>query len=127
MARPPAKELTDRELEVMQVFWSQGELSAVEVRDHLATAGLDRAYTTIATLVRILHDKSFLKQTTEERPFRYTPARSYEEVSGSLLSDLVNRVFKGSRAELLLRLVEEKKLTAKERALLNDILKGDRG
>ncbi len=53
MARPRAKELTERELEVMQVFWKHGELDAVEARERLATAGLDRAYTTIATLVRI--------------------------------------------------------------------------
>ena len=28
MARPPAKELTDRELQVMQVFWQHGEATA---------------------------------------------------------------------------------------------------
>ncbi len=33
MARPRAKELTERELEVMQVFWKQGELDAVEARN----------------------------------------------------------------------------------------------
>ena len=28
MARPAAKELTERELEVMQVFWKRGEITA---------------------------------------------------------------------------------------------------
>ena len=27
MARPPAKDLTERELEVMHVFWTQGEMT----------------------------------------------------------------------------------------------------
>ena len=50
MARPPAKELTERELEVMHVFWNRGESTVAEVRDVLAESGLDRAYTTVATL-----------------------------------------------------------------------------
>ena len=123
MARPPAKDLTARELEVMHVFWKRGESTPAEVRDHLAAAGQDLAYTTVATLVRILLDKGFLQQTNDERPFRYRVARSYEEVSGRLLGDLVQRVFRGSRKQLLVRLVGQRKLTAKERALLEDILK----
>lgn len=126
MARPPAKELTERELEIMQVFWKRGELTVADVQQALADAGLDRAYTTVATLVRILFDKGFIEQTNQERPFRFRPARSYEEVSGRLLSDLVERVFQGSREQLLVRLMGEKKLSAKERAVLEDILKEQR-
>ena len=122
MARPPAKELTERELEIMQVFWRKGTLSVAEVKDDLADAGLERAYTTVATLVRILADKGFVEQTNDQRPFIYRPAKSYEEVSGKLLTDLVDRVFQGSREQLLLRLVEQKKLSAKERAALEQIL-----
>ena len=62
MGRPPTKDLTERELEVMHVFWSRGELTAAEARDRLAATGLDRTYTTIANLVRGLHDKGFLNQ-----------------------------------------------------------------
>jgi predicted transcriptional regulator len=107
----------------MHVFWKGGEATAALVRDRLAAAGLDRAYTTIATLVRLLHEKGFLQQTSVERPFRFRPARSYEEVSGCLLGEVIERVFRGSRAQLLVRLVEQRKLTAQERAVLEAILK----
>ena len=123
MARPPARDLTSRELEVMHVFWRHGEATAADARDHLAAAGLDRTYPTIANLVRILLDKGFLEPVNAERPFRYRPARSYEDVSGRLLGDLVQRVFRGSREQLLVRLVGERKLTARERAVLEGILK----
>ena len=123
MARPRAKELTERELEVMHVFWRRGESTVGDVRNQLAEEGRDLAYTTVATLVRILHEKEFLEQTTDERPFRYRPARSFEDVSGSLLGDIVQRVFSGSREQLLIRLIEQKKLTAKERAVLEEILR----
>jgi BlaI family transcriptional regulator, penicillinase repressor len=123
MARPPAKELTERELEVMHVFWIRGESTVADIRDNLAESGLDRAYTTVATLVRILADKNFLIQTNQERPFSYRPARSYEDVSRKLLGELLDRVFRGSREQLLVRLMEQKALTAKERALLGDVLR----
>ena len=123
MARPPAKELTERELEIMHVFWDRGELTVADVRDDLAASGRDLAYTTVATLVRILAEKEFLEQTHDERPFRFTPVRSFEDVSGRLLGDMLRKVFGGSREELLVRLMEQKKLTAKERAVLKEILK----
>ena len=110
MGRPTTKDLTERELEVMHVFWSSGELTAAAARDRLATTGLDRTYTTIANLVRGLHDKGFLHQLNTERPFVYRAVRSYEDVSGRLLGDLVQRVFRGSRAQLLCRLVDQRKL-----------------
>jgi BlaI family transcriptional regulator, penicillinase repressor len=126
MPRPRAKELTQRELEIMHVFWRHGELTAAAVRDRLAEGERDLAYTTVATLIRILSDKSFLEQTNEQRPFVYRPLRSFEDVSGSLLSDLVERVFGGSRRQLLVRLMEEHELSAKERDALEKILREKR-
>jgi predicted transcriptional regulator len=123
MARPRAKELTERELEVMQVFWKHGQMTAVDARERLAEGGLDRAYTTIATLMRILVEKGFLKQLPgDERPFLFRPTRSQEEVSGRMLADVLDRVFGGSREQLLVQLLKQKKLTAKERSVLLELL-----
>lgn len=123
MARPKAKELTERELEVMHVFWAEGEMAISEAREHLLQAGRKLAYTTVATLVRILCDKGFLEQKGSERPFRYLPIRTFEEVSGRIVSDLVHRLFGGSRDQLLVQLFGGKKLTAKERSLLEQVLR----
>jgi predicted transcriptional regulator len=123
MGRPTSKELTDRELEVMHAFWRRGEMTAGEARDQLAAAGLDLAYVTVANLTRILVDKDCLVATNDQRPFRYRPARSFEDVSRSLVGDLVERVFRGSREQLLVNLLGQKRrLSAKERALLEQIL-----
>jgi len=122
MPRPAAKDLTQRELEVMHVFWKGGALTASEVRDRLAATRRVLTYTTVANLVRILHDKGFLRQTNDERPFVYAPARTYDEISGRLLGDVLDRVFKGSREQLLVRLLENRQLTGRERAVLHSIL-----
>ncbi|MEZ6101458.1 MAG: BlaI/MecI/CopY family transcriptional regulator [Pirellulaceae bacterium] len=124
MARPKAKELTQRELDIMHVFWQDGgELTAPDVRDRLADQGSDLAYTTVATLVRILVEKECLVQTNEQRPFSYKVARTFDEISGRMLGDVLQRVFQGSREQLLVRLFgQQKKLTASERAALEQIL-----
>ena len=123
MARPRANELTERELEVMHAFWNREESTVATVRDELAAAGRKLAYTTVATLVRILTEKGFLKQTNRERPFVYRPIRTFEDVSRSLLGDVVQRVFRGSREQLLVTLLEQRRLTPEEREVLESILR----
>lgn len=125
MARPPARDLTDRELDVMHVFWDRGEAALPEVHAALAEGGHSLAYTTVATVAKILVEKGYLTQTGETRPFRYAPARGFEEVSGSMLGGLLDRVFGGSRELLLTRLMEQKRLTKKERAVLEEFLSDD--
>lgn len=126
MARPPAKELTQRELEIMHVFWREGELTASAVRDQLAESGRELAYTTVATLIRILADKGFLKQTNDQRPFVYRPLRSFEDVSQQIVGDVVDRVFLGSRTQLLLQLMEDDELSNAERTILERMLEQER-
>jgi len=122
VARPPAKELTERELEVMHVFWRLGEASASDARDELARQGRELTYTTVATLVRILLDKGFLNAVNRERPFRYRPIHPFADVSRRLVDDLVARVFRGSREQMLLCLFDPGKLGKKERSMLQNIL-----
>lgn len=123
MARPPDPQLTQRELDVMHVYWRHGELTAQQARDLLAKSGSDLAYVTVANLVRILVEKGCLAATTDERPFQYRATRSFEEISQSLVGDLLRRVFQGSREQLLVQLLGQKRLTSRERAVLADILK----
>jgi predicted transcriptional regulator len=126
MARPRVKELTERELEVMHAFWNLGETSVADVRDDLLASGRELAYTTVATLVRILCEKGFLEQTSLERPFRFKPVRTFEDVSRSMLGDLLDRVFGGSREQLMMRLLEQHKMTTKERRAIEQILRESR-
>ncbi len=97
MARPAAKELTERELEIMHIFWNGGEATVQEVRDALAATGRDCAYTTVATLVRILHDKKFLEQTNEQRPFRFRAARLMKKSRARCCATLLT-VYSAARA-----------------------------
>jgi predicted transcriptional regulator len=123
MGGPAKQELTDRELEVMHAFWRCGEMTAQQARDDLAERGVELAYVTVANLTRILLDKGFLEATNDLRPFRYRPVRTFEEAARGFVGELVERVFGGSREQLLVNLFgRRKKLTTKERALLEQVL-----
>ena len=45
------------------------------------------------------------------------------EVSGNMVGELINRVFSGSREQLLLRVLDQRKLTPEEQAVLEGILR----
>ncbi len=122
MARPKAAELTDRELEVMHAFWDDGESTIAAVQERLQAEGRDLAYTTVATLVRILVDKKFLMQVSDRRPHTFRAVRSYADVSGRLLKDLMQRVFGGSAEALIMRLMEDKTLSNSDRQRLQVLI-----
>ncbi len=122
MARPKAPELTERELEVMQLFWRTDQATIAQVQQQLQSEGRELAYTTVATLVRILVEKKFLKPTTQQRPHAFRAARSHAEVSGRLLRELVERVFGGSAEAMILRLMEDDALSEAERERLRRLV-----
>lgn len=123
MARPPAKELTERELEVMHAFWRCGQATAIEVRDELEKRGTNLAYVTVANLLRTLVEKAFLAQINQEKPYCFRAIRSFDDVSHSLVGDLVDRLFGGSHEQLLVNLLGRKRLTAHERNRLQELLR----
>ncbi len=128
MARPKAKELTERELAVMRMFWEHSPMTAEQARERLANQtsasgdSADLAYVTVANVVRSLFDKGFLETVNDERPFQYQPLKSFDDVSRTLVSDLVQRLFDGSREQLLVQLFNKRRLTKGERATLQEIL-----
>ena len=127
MNRPPAEALTERELELMHVFWATGQQSAQEARDELENRGRNLTYTTVATLCKILWEKKFLERVGEARPFQFKPSKSFQEVSKHLVTDLIHRVFQGSREQLLLNVIGNKKLSKKKLKMLEDLLRDDEG
>ncbi|TWU58523.1 Transcriptional regulator BlaI [Rubripirellula tenax] len=127
MARPKTKELTSRELAVMQLFWQDDSATAEDARSFLESSGESLAYVTVANVVRALADKGFLKQINDARPFQYKAIRSFDDVSKGLVGDLVKRLFAGSREAMLVHLIDQRKLTAKEREYLIEVLEKQGG
>jgi BlaI family penicillinase repressor len=114
--------LTDQELTIMKVVWRLGTPTVRDVYEALR-ATRQIAYTTVMTMMNILETKGYLKKDKQARAYRYRPARPEQAVVTSMVREFVNRVFDGASRPLLLHLVRDRRLTARERDELMRLIK----
>ena len=72
------------------------------------------AYTTVMTMMNILEQKGYLKKRQDDRAYVYRPSQPKQQVIRSMVREFVNRVFNGSAEPLLVHLVEDQHLDAKD-------------
>jgi predicted transcriptional regulator len=119
MARHKTPHLTPLELEIMHVLWNEGASNVQTVQQQLER---ELAYTTVQTMLNILHRKGKVKRTLKDRAYFYQPVVSRSHVVGNQLSDLIERLFGGSAESLVMSLVETKHLTPKKLAQLQKLI-----
>lgn len=120
MAPRNPEHLTELELKIMQVLWQTGPANVQTVQQQL-----DRplAYTTVQTMLNILHRKGKVKRTLRERAYFYRPTVTQGQVMRQTVTDVVDRLFGGSAEELVMSLLETKKLTPEKLARLQKLVK----
>jgi predicted transcriptional regulator len=123
MARKPAKTLTARELEIMQVLWDLGESPFGAVQDALNCRGAPVAPSTVATQLSLLVHKGFVTQTGRPGRYLYAAAWSKEAATKDLLDDFLARVGLEGSPAFLIQLLKAEKLSAADRAALQEILR----
>ena len=123
MARRKTEHLTPLELEIMHVLWNEGPANVQAVQRNLKR---DLAYTTVQTMLNILHRKGKVKRILKDRAYFYKPAVSRSQVVGQHMSDIVERLFGGSAESLVMSLVETKHLTPKKLERLQKLLEENR-
>lgn len=119
MARNKTEGLTPLELEIMKVLWETGAANVNTVQGLLKR---ESAYTTVQTMLNVLHRKGKVKRTLKDKAYFYRPAVSRRAVVGQTVKDLVNRMFDGSAESLVMNLIETKQITAEKISELNALL-----
>ena len=119
MARRKTERLTPLELEIMHVLWETGPANVQTVQQRLPR---ELAYTTVQTMLNILHRKGKVKRALKDRAYFYRPAVSRSQVVRHAVSDLVEHLFGGSVESLVMSLVETKHLDAEKLARVNQLL-----
>jgi len=111
------KRLGKLELHVMKLIWDKGKATVRDVWEALyQERGL--AYTTVATVMRQLESKGFLKHDEVDRAYIYSPLVNRSEVSQGVLREMIDGLFDGSAAKLVAALIRSQQLTEKD---LNEI------
>ncbi len=101
------------EMAILDVLWRRGAGTAHDVRDELA-AERSLAYSTVLTVMRRMEEKGMLSRRKESRRHVYEPAVDRTSIRSSSVRDLLRRCFGDSPGELVMHLVEEDGLSAKE-------------
>ena len=123
MPRTKAEQLTPLELEIMHVLWEEGPANVQTVQQKLKRP---LAYTTVQTMLNILHRKAKVKRTLKDRAYFYKPVVSRTHVTRQHIGDIIDRLFGGSAESLVMSLVETNHLTAKKLARLQRLLEENR-
>ncbi len=122
--RPKSETLTGQELEIMKLIWPRGQATVRDIYDALRDQRTV-AYTTVQTMMNILEQKGHLKKQPGEKAQVYLPTRPQHLVVRAMVTEFVARVFDGSARPLLVHLVREPGLTARERRELQRLLDED--
>ena len=119
MPRKKIEKLTPLELEIMKVLWETGAANVQTVQQRLER---ELAYTTVQTMLNVLHRKGKVTRALKDKAYFYRPSVSRREVMGKAVGDLIDRMFGGSAESLVMSLVEAKHLTPEKLARLNRLV-----
>jgi predicted transcriptional regulator len=109
----------------MEVLWEKGAATVSDVVEALPES-VPLAYSTVLTTLRILENKGYLTHTQEGRAYVYQPVIGRDQARQSAVSHLVRRFFDGSRDRLMLTLLEDQGIDARELNRLRKLIEEDR-
>ncbi len=112
--------LTPLELQIMQVLWDCGPANVQTVQSRLG--GRNLAYTTVQTMLNVLHRKGKVKRRLQDRAYLYRPVITRQSAVAQAIGDMLDRFFGGSADSLVLNLIESRRLSAERLAQLQKLV-----
>lgn len=106
------KHLTNREEEIMELFWEKGALFVKEIIDELEEP--KPHYNTISTIVRGLEEKGFVAHEQFGNTYRYFAAITREEFSRNTIKNMVGKYFNKSYSSVVSMFVKEENISLEE-------------
>jgi predicted transcriptional regulator len=113
------RRFTPLELEIMNVLWETGPAKVHVVQKNMPT---ELAYTTVQTMLNVLHRKGKVRRVLKGKAYEYAPSVSREKAIGGVLRDLMDRVFDGSAESLVMSLIASRHLTPGKLAELHRLV-----
>jgi len=113
--------LTGPEWLIMSALWQKHPANARDIAERLP-AGINWAYTTIKTMLSRLVVKKAVTETKKRNTSYYEPVLSRRQARRTALTTLLDQAFDGAFGPLMHFLVEDQKLSAKQRRELIRVL-----
>ena len=106
---------TESELEILQILWQKGEASVRDVHEVLLKSK-DAGYTTTLKIMQIMHEKGLVSRDSSARTHIYKANVSQESTQQHLLNRMIDNVFNGSSARLIMQALGNNKASSEELA-----------
>ena len=119
--------VTERELEIMEIIWKNGEMAAAELAAHfLKPENGGHFKNTTYTFIKRLLEKGFIER--REPGFVCVPLYGRDEILISETKSFIDRVYNGSFNQLFSQFVDNQALSDRElielRALIDKAVRG---
>ena len=106
------KKLTQKEEEIMNIFWEKGPMFVKELKKEYSDQKLH--YNTLSTIVRGLEEKGFIDHEQFGNTHRYFAALSKEAYKKKTLGNVVKKYFDNSYKNVVSLLVKEENISLEE-------------
>lgn len=121
MARTP-QDITDAELEVLQVLWKEGPVPIRRITELLYADCKTSQYATVQKLLDRLESKECVTRNRASSVHVFLAAIGRDELVGRRLQAVAEELCEGSWTPLLTNLVQTKKLSEKDRRMLRQMV-----
>ena len=114
---------TESELEILQVLWATGPSTVRVVNEQLnQRTTKDIGYTTTLKLMQLMLTKGLLERDASTRTHVYQSAVEERSVKQGLLSQFVDKAFRGSAAQLVLETLGQHRTSDDELAKIKALI-----
>jgi len=122
MPRPVSRYPTELELQILKILWRETPLLAREVQAKLTEDGRSLAKTSVITTLNTMFQKKYLARKKQGNTYLFSPRITEEQVAGRVLDDVVDRVFDGSTAAVMLSLFDARQIDKDELQELRSLI-----
>ena len=116
---------TEGEMEILQVLWKKDNCTVREVHEDLNKK--DAGYTTTLKLMQIMHEKGLVTRDTSSKTHIYKALINQEKTQQQLVNKMIDNVFNGSAARLVMQALGNKSASREEIDLIKEYLKNMEG
>ncbi|HEV7644881.1 MAG TPA: BlaI/MecI/CopY family transcriptional regulator [Pyrinomonadaceae bacterium] len=104
---------TAAELEILSVLWEQGPITVKDVHE-VINRQKPTLYTTVLKHLQIMQEKGLVARDEHSKAHIYRAVAAKKETQKNLVSDMLERVFRGSAAQLVQHVLESKAASPEE-------------
>jgi BlaI family transcriptional regulator, penicillinase repressor len=116
-----AGSLSPAQLEIMNLFWDHGELSVAQIW-RLLGGRRPIARNTVQTMLTRLTARGWLHARAEGKAFVFRAARPRKAAMRGILGQLVETAFAGSAGDLIMTLLETRRISADEAVRIRQLI-----